>query len=112
MSVRFLSPSRAPFHKFLQLGANNGSPASLEVLSRICRSLRERLDSGVCQLQLCLVAFRRQLNRHQRIAWLAFVTPSVSDFLLRNDVGDAAKMMITIAFMFDHEFEFETDFGF
>src|SRR5438552_14772308 len=111
MSVRFLSPSRAPFHKFLQLGANNGSPASLEVLSRICRSLRERLDSGVRQLQMRLVAFREQLNRHQRIARVPFIPPGVSDLLLRNHLGDFTKMVISHAFVLDDEFKFKTDRG-
>ncbi len=51
-------------------------------------------------------------NVTSELPWFTIVAPGVGDLLFWNDVGDAAKVMVLVAFVFDHELEFEADFGF
>jgi hypothetical protein len=95
--------------ELLQFGCDR-SPAGFEILPRIRRRFWKRFNSGVRQLQSRLIALGKQFKSYQRIARLAFVSPGISDLLLRNHFSDLAKVVISIAFMLDHEFKFKSDF--
>src|SRR5207253_7384664 len=107
--ARFRSPSCFSFHKLLELGTNNLGPAALELFARECRKFRESFQANVSQFQPRFVAIGQQFEGDQGIALVSLIPPGVGEFLLRNHLGDPAKMGILKTFMLDGKFKLKTD---
>src|SRR6476469_9339401 len=97
------------FNELFQLRSDNCSPASFEILPRIRGSFRKCFNSRMRELQSRLITLGEYFKRDERISRLAFVSPGVSDFLLRNHFGDFAKVVISVPFVLNHEIKFEAD---